>query len=108
MSAITQAMRTINFDEENKVGGEYGLHDGFFNALVFIDGDHYHVQGCADNNIFKPEDCGHDDGICGEVNERLASKIAQEFDGDIVNGFSGVQDILREAFRIYRTRWTTC
>jgi len=38
MTLLQQAIASINFDEDNKFGGEYGLHDGFFNARVTVDG----------------------------------------------------------------------
>jgi len=98
MKLLQQAIRSINFDEDNKVGGEYGLHDGFFNILVMVDGARYYVQGCADNDVFNATDCGHDDGICGDVNESIASKLAEDHDDDISNGYEDVKKILAEAY----------
>ena len=102
MTKLQQALKNINFDESNKIGGEYGLHGGFFNAITNIDGVDYHFQGCADNDEFDANDCGHDDGICGDVNEDLAVKLAEDFDGDISKGFDDVRELLDEAFR----QWT--
>jgi len=98
MTNLQQALNTINFDETNKVGGEYGLHDGFFNLLVAIDDVDYYVQGCADNDTFDANDCGHDDGICGDVNEVLALKLAENHNGDISLGYKEVQEILEKAY----------
>jgi len=98
MTLLQQAIASINFDEDNKFGGEYGLHDGFFNALVTVDGVSYYFQGCADNDIFDATDCGHDSGICGDVNEPLAAKLAEYYENDISIGYECVQKILTEAY----------
>ena len=97
MDNLQQALNTINFDENGRVGGEYGQHDGFFNALVIIDGVDYHVQGCAENDSFDAFDCGHDDGSCGDANERLALKLAGVGD-DICYGYVGVKTVLIVAY----------
>jgi len=101
MNKLQQALNTINFDESNKLGGEYGLHDGFFNAVAVIDGVDYYFQGCADDNDFDANDCGHDDGMCGDVNDPLATKLAEDFEGDISEGFDAVRVLLIEAFKQY-------
>lgn len=94
MTNLQQAINSINFDDDGTVGGEYGLHNGFFNALVNIEGVSYYVQGCADNDSFDVSDCGHDDGICGDVNEPLAFKLAD----DLSIGYECVQEILAVAY----------
>jgi len=98
MNKLKQALSSINFDETGKVGGEYGLHDGFFNAIVVADGADYYVQGCAEGDVFNAWDCGHNDGMCGDVNEPLARKLAEDFDGDIGEGYSAVQTVLITAY----------
>ena len=100
MSKLQQAIDTINFDEKNEVGGEYGLHDGFFNALVKIDGIVYHFQGCASDDLFNSSDCGHDDGICGDVNEKLAKKLAE--DNELYEGYKHIQLLLEKAYELWK------
>jgi len=100
MNLLQKAIESINFDENNLVGGEFGLHDGFFNALVTVDSVSYYFQGCADNDIFDATDCGHDDGVCGDVNEPLAAKLAEDHDGDICEGYADVERILVEAYKL--------
>lgn len=98
MTKLQQAIENINLDEECRVGGEYGVHDGFFNALTVIDGVDYYFQGCVNDSGFDANDCGHDWGICEEVNEPLARKLAEDCDNDISQGFDAVKTILSEAF----------
>lgn len=98
MKLLQQAINSINFDEDNNVGGEFGLHDGFFNILVMVDGISYYAQGCADNDFFDVTNCGHDDGICGDVNESLAAKLSEDHDADIRYGYDDVQKILEAAY----------
>ena len=98
MNLLQKAIKSINFDEDCKVGGEYGLHDNFFNVLVSIDDVDYYVQGCADNNVFDANNCGHNDGICGDINELLAIKLGRDHSEDISAGYEDVQEILSVAF----------
>lgn len=98
MTLLQQAITSINFDEDNKIGGEYGLHDGFFNTLVKVDGVSYFVQGCADNEQFDACDCGHNEGVCGDINEHLANKLSEDHQGDVSCGYEDVQKILIEAY----------
>ena len=69
--------------------GDYGHHDGFFNAVVVIDNNPLHFQCCAVNEQTGIDfsDCGYDDGICGDCNQDLA---------DIV-GWPGVMSLLKRA-----------
>lgn len=101
MTKLQQALNSINFDENNKVGGEYGLHDGFFNLLVVIDDVDYYVQGCADNDLFDVDDCGHNDGVCGDVNEALAIKLSEDRDNDLSEGYELVRFVLETAYDNY-------
>lgn len=80
----------INFDGDGF--GEYGVHDGFFNAVVTIDGTDYDFQCCTDeNDSINWDDCGYNDGICGDVNEKLADLV----------GWDGVLAILIKAYEEY-------
>ena len=99
LNKLEQALSTIYFDANSKIGGEYGLHDGFFNALVTIDEVVYNVQGCTDTNSFDASDCGHDDGICGDCNELLATALSN--DNDSTAGYDSVQNVLSKAYEIY-------
>ncbi len=70
--------------------GEYGIHDGFFNAIAVIDGIDYDFQCCADDDI-NFNDCGFDDGLCRDANEQLAEKI----------GWESVLELLERAYNEY-------
>lgn len=95
IDTLTKAIDNISFDGP----GEYGLHDNFFNAVTEIDGVEYDFQGCADDNNFDPDDCGHDDGICGDANDRLAKKLMTG-DDDLHDGYCKVQILLKKAWEI--------
>lgn len=59
--------------------GDYGIHDGFFNAIAVIDGEEYDFQCCSDGDESVDfNDCGHDWGLSGEANEKIAKKIGEE------------------------------
>lgn len=77
----------------NYDAGEYGSHDGFFNAVVEIGVGHpYHFQCCTDDDgNVDLNDCGYMTGQCGDCNEKLA---------DIV-GWDGVLYILERAYAQY-------
>lgn len=78
----------ISFDG----AGEYGVHDGFFNAIVIIDNTEYDFQCCVDDNDeINWNDCGYNDGICGDCNHKLADKI----------GWDGVLKALKQAYSDY-------
>lgn len=72
--------------------GEYGIHDGFFNALAVVDGKKYNFQCCAENGTINFSDCGYNDGICGDVNEKLAESV----------GWEGVLELLQIAYKQYK------
>ena len=81
----------ISFDE-NDGYGEYGVHDGFFNAIVTIDNVEYDFQCCVDeNDKINWSDCGYNDGICGDCNKKLADKI----------GWDNVLNALKQAYSEY-------
>ena len=67
---------TIKFTDDGI--GEYGVHDGFFNAIAIIDGKEYNFQCCTENDGTIPNfaDSGYNDGICGDVNEKLAEVVS--------------------------------
>ena len=80
--------------------GEYGVHNGFFNTLVMIDGKEFYIQCCMDEaEIYNKEDnsfdftnfdfteSGYDEGVCGDVNEELANIV----------GWSNIPEILEFA-----------
>jgi hypothetical protein len=73
-----------NFDIKNVEikftgAGEYGIHDGFFNAIAVIDGEEYDFQCCAnEEETVDFNNCGYDWGLCEESNEKLANKIGWE------------------------------
>ena len=72
--------------------GEYGVHDGFFNAIVTIDGIEYDFQCCVDeNDNIDWNDCGYDVGLCGNANQKLADKI----------GWKNVLNALKQAHSEY-------
>ncbi|NLP01041.1 MAG: hypothetical protein GX089_00960 [Fibrobacter sp.] len=72
--------------------GEYGLHDGFFNAIAIVEGKEYNFQCCCtENDTINFSDCGYNDGICGDVNESLADLV----------GWDGVLAILKKAYEEY-------
>ena len=79
----------IEFDSKDGCGtiGEYGLHDNFFNALAVIGDKEYYFQCCASDLPIDQTDCGHDWGICAEVNQELADKI----------GYDGILELLERA-----------
>lgn len=72
--------------------GEYGIHDGFFNAIATIDGVKYNFQCCVNNDgSINFSDCGYNDGVCGDVNEKLS----------VLVGWDGVLAILKKAYGIF-------
>ena len=85
---LKSSLYKINFDGDGF--GEYGVHDGFFNAVVRIDGIDYDFQCCTDEHDgINWNDCGYDDGLCGDANQRLADKI----------GWDEVLDVLKVAYK---------
>ena len=100
MDNFKQAIESINFDFAGKLAGQYGLHNGFFNFTVTIDGDLYNCQGCQTYGGFFAADCGHDEGICGDVNWPLAVKLG-EHDGDKEGGYKLVRQLLDVAWLVY-------
>ena len=78
---------TFNYDS-----GLYGSHDGFFNAVVLIDGKAYHFQCCTDETgKVDFDDCGYTDGQCGDCNGELAEVV----------GWGGVHSLLERAYSEY-------
>ena len=79
----------IKFEDPEDRCAEFGLHDGFFNALVLIDSKKYYLQCCAEDleDLDDLAASGYDDGICGDVNSELAELI----------GWSGVLCCLEQA-----------
>lgn len=72
--------------------GDYGVHDGFFNAIAVIEGVEYDFQCCAESEGgIDFSDCGYDDGLCGDANKKLAGVI----------GWENVLELLKEAYREY-------
>ena len=73
--------------------GDYGFHDGFFNAIAVIDGNEFDFQCCSNNNetVDDFNDCGYNEGICGDVNETIASVV----------GWDGVLHLLETAVKEY-------
>ena len=59
--------------------GDYGVHDGFFNAIATINNLEYPVQCCttADDTI-DFDDCGYNWGMCADTNEALAKIIGDD------------------------------
>ncbi|MEA3454150.1 MAG: YopX family protein [Candidatus Caldatribacteriota bacterium] len=58
--------------------GEYGIHDGFFNAIVNINGEKFELQCCTDGDTIDSDDCGYDWGMSECVNDALFEKIGKE------------------------------
>ena len=82
---------TIKFTDDGI--GEYGIHHGFFNAIAVIDGREYNFQCCCtEDGTINFEDCGYNDGICGDVNESLAHIV----------GWDGVLELLQIAHNQYK------
>lgn len=71
--------------------GEYGIHNGFFNVIVVVDGKEYDIQCCADNDVIDFDDCGFDWGISRDVNYELAEVI----------GWDNVLRLLKKAYNEY-------
>lgn len=72
--------------------GLYGIHDGFFNAVVILDNRPYYFQCCTDENgRVDIDNCGHDEGQCADTNQELAYII----------GWNGVLHILSKAYKQY-------
>jgi len=72
--------------------GEYGIHDGFFNAVAIIDDQEFDFQCCANDGEINFEDCGYDWGLCGDLNAALA---------DVV-GYDVVLELLKKAYKEYK------
>jgi len=74
-------------------GGEYGIHDGFFNGIAILaDGREHHFQCCAEPDLtIDFNDCGYDWGICGDANKELAEKI----------GWENMLPLLEKAYKLY-------
>jgi len=94
---LAEAIKNISFDG----WGEYGVHDGFFNAKTSIDGIVYYFQCCCgDEEAPDFDDCGHNWGICGDLNKALASALIED-DDDLSGGYNSVLVILEEAYKAY-------
>lgn len=74
----------ISFDYDR---GEYGLHDGFFNAVILINNKPYFFQCCTETDDFN--DCGYDLGLCEKANQPLADLI----------GWHGVLAVIERDFK---------
>jgi len=90
-----QACENINFDLDCAQGGEYGLHDGFFNFLTKVEGKVFYVQACASDEFLDINDCGHDEGICADINEDLAEILSD----DIAEGFRLIKELIATAIK---------
>ena len=79
----------ISFEDSNGYG-EYGLSDWFFNFITWIEEDRYYVQACAQNlndlalSLEDVERTSFRDGICGDVNADLASRVGWDEVGNII------------------------
>ncbi|MDI4654575.1 MULTISPECIES: hypothetical protein [Pseudoalteromonas] len=79
---------TFNYDY-----GDYGSHDGFFNAVVLMGDEAYHFQCCTDENgEVDFDDCGYMEGLCGDCNDKLAAVV----------GWDGVFSLLKRAYEEYK------
>jgi len=92
-------MKNLNNVEIKFEGmGDYGLHDFFFNAIAKVDGIEYDFQCCSDDNkTINLNDCGYDEGICKDVNEKLANVV----------GWDGVLNLIKKAYREYTKDYVT-
>lgn len=98
MNRYEQAIANITF---SPAFGEFGLHDGFFNAATSIDGEVFYFQCCAEGAL-DARDCGHDWGISGDCNEPLARALAHE-DGDLSDGYEAVRQLLVKAWELFNS-----
>ena len=90
--SLDDELAEITFDYDN---GDYGIHDGFFNAVILIDENHYYFQCCVDDEgEVDLDDCGYNWGICEEVNSPLANIL----------GWPGVLALLERALKEYRSQ----
>lgn len=87
MSKINLSEIEIAFDGP----GEYGLHDGFFNAIAIIDGKEYDFQCCAESDPIDFNDCGFDWGLSRDANNDIAKKV----------GWDNVLVLLEKAYSQY-------
>lgn len=85
------------YSDEN--GGQYGVHDGFFNAIVSIDDKKMHIQCCCENDkkpAWDKDNAGITWGISGDVNK----EIYEHFDSD----WNPVISLIKECYTDYDNR----
>jgi len=82
----------ISFDDG--LQSEFGIHDGFFNALVIIDKKDYYFQCCTTNDKVDFNDCGHTEGLCMDQNEELAEIVN-------IDSSDTVLELLKVAYEQY-------
>jgi hypothetical protein len=94
---MTTNINIQNVEVKFDGAGEYGVHDGFFNAIAVIDGVEYDFQCCAEQDgTVDLNDCGYDWGICADANEKIAEKI----------GWENLLDLIERAYSEYLSRYS--
>lgn len=72
-------MKTVNLVQINNIKGkpgEFGYHDGFFNTIVTVGVEDFHLQCCTETDGTVDIDyCEYNKGMNREVNEPLADEL---------------------------------
>ena len=59
--------------------GNYGIHNGFFNAIAVIDNEEYDLQCCTEKDgTIDFNDCGFNEGMSEMANEKAIEKFGEE------------------------------
>jgi len=74
--------------------GTFGIHDGVFNGIVFVNRVGYYFQ-CSVNSDDSIDfrDCAHDWGLNADANEELAKSV----------GWENILKILKKAYEQYKS-----